>query len=63
MVSSQDEEVFGVFDLVRKKQTDRLERLFTSVYVVAEEEIVCFWREATILEESEEVIVLTVDVT
>jgi hypothetical protein len=37
--------------------------LFTSVYVVAEEEIVRFWREAAILEESEKVIVLTVDVT
>lgn len=63
MIPSQDEEVFRVFDLVRKKETDCFKGLFTSVYVVTEKEVICFWREAAIFEESEEVVVLTVDVT
>jgi hypothetical protein len=63
MVPSQDEEVFRVFDLVREEQTDRLEGLFTSVYVVAKEKVICFWREAAVFEESEEVVILTVNVT
>lgn len=63
VIPSQDEEVFRVFDLVRKKETDCFKGLFTSVYVVTEKEVICFWREAAIFEESEEVVVLTVDVT
>lgn len=35
VVSAQDEEVLGVFDLVCQQQADGLERLFATVYVVA----------------------------
>jgi len=62
MVPSQYEEVFGVFDLVRKEQTDGFEGLFTAIYVVAKKEIVCFRREAAVLEEPEEIVILTMDV-
>jgi hypothetical protein len=37
--------------------------LFTSIYVVAEKEVICFWREAAVFKESEEVVILAVDVT
>jgi hypothetical protein len=63
MVPSQDEEIFRVFDLVRKEQTNRFEGLFTSVYVVAKKKIICFWREAPVFEEPEEVVILAVNVT
>jgi hypothetical protein len=53
MVPSQDEEVVRVFDLICKEQTDCLKRLFTSVYVVAKEKIICFRREAAAVKESE----------
>jgi len=63
MVSTEDEEVFRVFDLVRQQQADGLERLLASVDVISKEQVVRFGRETTVLEETEEVVVLTVNVT
>ena len=63
MVSPQDEEVFRILDLVREKKADGLERLFTSVDVIAQEEVVGFWRESTIFEQAQKVVILSVDVT
>lgn len=62
MVTPEDEEVLGILDLVGEKEADGFERLLASVDVIAEEEIVCFGREATVLEQTEQVVVLTVDV-
>ena len=63
VVTSEDEEVFGVLDLVGEEQADGLKRLLTSVDVITEEEVVGLGREATVLEETEEVVVLAVDIT
>lgn len=63
MVATQDEEVFRVLDLVCEEQADGLQRLLATVYVVAEEEIVGLWGETAILEQAEEVVVLTVNIT
>ena len=63
VVTSEDEEVFGVLDLVGKEQANGLKRLLTSVDVVTEEEVVGLRREATVLEESEKIVVLSVDIT
>ena len=62
MVATQDEEVFGVFDLVSQEQADGLEGLFASIYIIAQEEIVRFGREAAILKQAQKIIVLAVDV-
>lgn len=62
VVSSQNEEVFGVFDLVCKKKADCFERLFATVDVIAQEKVVRFWWESTVLEQPEQVIVLPVDI-
>ena len=50
VVSAQDEEVLRVLDLVCQQQTDRLQRLLSSIDVVTEEEVIGFWRESAILE-------------
>lgn len=63
VVAPQDEEVLGVLDLVGKEQADGLERLLAPIHVVAEEEVVRLGREAAIFEETEQVIVLPVDIT
>ena len=63
VVSTKDEKVFRVLDLVCEEKANGFEGLFTPVDVVAEEEVVCFWGKTPILEESQEVIVLTMDVT
>jgi hypothetical protein len=63
VVAAQDEEIFGVLDLVCEEQADSLKGLFASVDVVPEEQVVCLGREATIFEQTEEVIILTVNIT
>lgn len=63
MVASQQKEVLGILELVGKKKADSLQRLFASVHIVPQEEVVCFGREATILKEPQQVCILTVNVT
>jgi len=62
VVAAKDEKVFGVLDLVCEEKTNCLERLFASIDIVAEKEVVCFWGKAAILKQTEEVVVLPVDV-
>lgn len=50
VVPPEQEEVFWVFDLVGEQQADGLQRLLSSVYVISQEQVVCLWREAAILE-------------
>lgn len=63
MVAAQNEEVLGVLDLVGKKQADGLERLLATVDVITKEQIVGLRRESTVLEKTQEVVVLSVDIT
>jgi hypothetical protein len=37
VIATEDEEILRVFDLVCKQETNGLERLLTTVYIVAEE--------------------------
>lgn len=63
MVAPEQEEVLGVFDLVRQQQADGLQRLLPSVHIVAKEQVVSLWGKAAILEEPQQVCVLAVDIT
>ena len=63
MVSSQQEEVLRVLDLVAEEEADCLDWLLSAVDVVAKEQVVGFGREATIFEYSKEIIVLAMDIT
>lgn len=62
MVATEEEKVLRVLDLVGQEETDRLQRLLTPVDIVAQEEVVGLGGKAAVLEETEEVIVLAVDV-
>ena len=63
MISSKEEKVLGIFDLVTKQEENGLETLLPSVDVIPEEEIVGSGREAAHLEEAYKIRVLTVDIT
>jgi len=63
VVSSQDEEVFRILDLVGQEETDGLKRLLATVDIIAQEEVVGLGREASVFEESEEIVVLAVDIS
>ena len=62
MVPPQNEEILGILDLVRQEQTDRLEALLASIHIVAEEEVIGFGRESAVLEQTQQIVVLPVDV-
>lgn len=62
MVPPEQEEILRIFDFVGEQQTDCLQRLFTAINVVAQEQVVRFGREATVFEEPKKVRVLAVDV-
>lgn len=63
VVPPQKEEVLRVLDLVGQQQADGLQRLLAAVHVVAEEQVVGLGREAAILEKTQQIRVLPVDVT
>jgi len=63
MVATEDEEVLGVLDLVGQQEADGLEGLFATVDVVAEEEVVGLGREAAVLEQAQQIVVLAVDIS
>lgn len=63
MIAAQQEEVLWILDLVGEQQADGFERLFAAVHVVAQEQVVGFGREATVLKQAQQVIVLAVYVT
>lgn len=62
VVASEDEEVLRVLNLVRQEQADGFQALLATIDVIAEEQIVGGGREATVLEEAEKVVVLTMDI-
>jgi len=62
VIAAEKEEIVRILNLVYQQKTDTFERLFAAVNMVAEEEVVCFQRKATVFEQLPEVIVLPVDV-
>lgn len=63
MVSPQQKEVLWVFNFVGQQKTNGLQRLFPPVYIVSQKQVVALWREAPILKQPQQVIVLPVNVT
>lgn len=62
VVAPEDEEVLWVFDFVGEEEADGFEALLAPVDVVAQEEVVGIGREPTVLEQTQQVIVLAVNV-
>lgn len=63
VITAKNEEVFRILNLVGEEEADGLQRLLASINVISKEEIICLWREAAVLEQTEKIIVLAVDVT
>ena len=63
VVAPQYEEVLRVLDFVGEEETYRFERLLATVDVVTKEQVVGFWWETAVLEESEQIVVLAMDIT
>lgn len=62
MITSQDEEILGILDLVGKQKADGLERLFATIHIVTKKEVVCFRWKPAVFKEAQKVVVLAMNV-
>lgn len=62
VVPAQEEKVLWILDFVSKEQTDGLQTLLSTVDIVAQEEVVRVWRESTIFEQTQKIIILPMNV-
>lgn len=62
MISAQDKEVFRVLYLISKEQADCFQRLLSPIDVVAQKQVVGFWRKSSVLEQTEKIVVLAMNV-
>lgn len=63
VVTTKQEEIFRILDFVCEQETNSFERLLATIHIIAKEEIVCFGRKATVLEEPEKISILAMNVT
>jgi hypothetical protein len=63
VVTTEQEEVFRVFDLVGQEKTDRFKRLLSAIDVIPQKEVVGLGRETTVLEKTQQIVVLAVNIT
>ena len=63
MIASEQEEVLRVLDFVAKKEADCFNGLLSTVNVVTQEQVVSLRREATVLKDPQQVVVLSMHIT
>lgn len=63
MVTPQQEEVLGVFQFEEEQQDDCLNRLLPPVHVVSQEEVVLVWGVPSVVEDFEQVLELSMDIS
>ena len=63
MVASEEEEVLWVLDLVGQEEADGFEGLLSSVNIISEEKVIGFRWESSVLKQSQQVIILTMDIS
>lgn len=62
MVSPQQEKVLRILYLIGQQQADRLQAVLAPVHIVSQEQVVGLGREASVLEKSQQIIILPVNV-
>lgn len=63
MVTSQQEEVLRVLNFISQQKANGFQTLLASVNVISEEKVVGIRREPSVLEQSQQVVVLTMHIT
>lgn len=63
VISSEQEEILGIFHFIRKHETDSLQTVLASVNIVAQKQIICFWWKSTVFKQSQQVLVLSMNIT
>ena len=63
MVSTKQEKVFWIFDFVGQQQADGFQRLLPSVDIISEKQIVAFRWKSTVFEQSQKIVILSVNIS
>jgi hypothetical protein len=59
VISTQNEKILGILDLVCQQKADCFQGLLTSVNVISKEQIVGFGWKSAVLEKAQKIIILT----
>ena len=62
VVSSEQEEVVRVFNFVCQEKADRFDALLTSINIISEEQVVALGWEPSVVEQAQEILVLSVNI-
>lgn len=52
VISTQEEKVLGILDLVRQQKTNGFQRLFSSIHVIAQKQVIGFGWKTAVLEQT-----------
>ena len=63
MVSTKEEEVLWVLNLVRQEETGTLNGVLATIHIVPQKEVICFRRKPPYLKQPQEIVVLSVNVS
>ena len=63
MISSEEEEILWILDLIGQEKADGLHGLLPSVHIVPKKEVIGVWGKGAILKQPEKVTILTVNIT
>jgi hypothetical protein len=63
MVTTEKEKVVGIIAFVDEEQRHDFQGILTTVYVVAQEEVIRRWRESSKLKQTQEIVILTMYVS
>ena len=63
VIASKQEEILRILDFVAKEKANSFDGLLSTVNVVSEEEVVGLGREATVLKDPKQIVVLSVHIT
>lgn len=53
MVATKNKKVFWIFNFVGEQQTNGFQRLFASIHIIAEKQVISFGREPAVLKQPE----------
>lgn len=63
VVAAKQEEILRIFDFIGEQEADCLQRLLSTIHIITEEQVVRLWWEAAVFEQSQQIVILAVDIT
>lgn len=63
MIATKKKEILRIFNFVGQEEANSFQALFPSIHIITKEEVVGVRRESTVLKQSHQICVLTMNIT